>query len=467
MHEAPPTEKLCEHYSLRVNGREVPVYSCRVSAVPFNQGWPGYQRPKDQTESAGFAYWEMDGAVTVEVTAGRAFRSAVVRPTSRGIKAKVQGSRATFTIDRPGQFTVEFDGLRAALHLFADPLSAGVPRPDDPDVLYFGPGVHRPGRIALRTGQRVHVAAGAVVYTRLDCRKVSDVRITGRGIIDSSEFERGDGGCILLDDCSDVTIEGVILRDSPSWCLSMFGCRSVSVSRIKLIGMWRYNADGIDVCNSQDVTIQDSFVRAFDDTLAVKGVRSDSLPYSDRAVRNVRFSRCVLWCDWGRAMEIGAETCAPEIADVVFDNCDIIRTTHAAMEIRHGDGAHVRNIRFRNIRVEIDDANPDPQFQRAPGQVYTPDPSANYRPDLIELIIRRTPFSQDEHGGTIRDVLFADIDVTGTLHPQSHLAGLDAEHDIRGVTIRSLRFNGVLAGSLDDACIRVSDFVSDVQFEGP
>ena len=34
---APDGEALCENYELRVNGQAVPVYSCRVSAVPFNQ----------------------------------------------------------------------------------------------------------------------------------------------------------------------------------------------------------------------------------------------------------------------------------------------------------------------------------------------------------------------------------------------------------------------------------------------
>ena len=39
---APDGEALCKDYELQVNGQAVPVYSCRVSAVPFNQVWPGY-----------------------------------------------------------------------------------------------------------------------------------------------------------------------------------------------------------------------------------------------------------------------------------------------------------------------------------------------------------------------------------------------------------------------------------------
>jgi hypothetical protein len=40
----------------------------------------------------------------------------------------------------------------------------------------------------------------------------------------------------------------------------------VDISNYKLIGLWRYNSDGIEICNSEDVTIRDSFVRSFDDS---------------------------------------------------------------------------------------------------------------------------------------------------------------------------------------------------------
>src|ERR1039458_2914777 len=72
---APRGEKLSADYTLRVNGKDVPVYSCRVSAAPINQVWPGYQRPLDQTELASFAYWAMSGPVTVEISSSRPYQS--------------------------------------------------------------------------------------------------------------------------------------------------------------------------------------------------------------------------------------------------------------------------------------------------------------------------------------------------------------------------------------------------------
>lgn len=464
---APEGEKLSEDYTLRVDGRAVPVYSCRVSAVPLNQVWPGYQRPLDQTELAGFAYWGMSKPVTVEVISNRPFQSVAVRPSSLGIRPSVKGRRISFQISKTGQVTVELDGPHRALHLFADPPESGVPKAGDPNVLYFGPGIHRPGKITLRTGQTVYVAGGAVVYTAIAGRGLSRVRILGRGIMDTSEFARGQGGgSIRLTDCSDVKIDGVILRDPDEWCITTSACRNVLISGVKLIGLWRYNADGIDICNSQDVTIRDSFVRSFDDSIVLKGLKQRRESFDERPVRNIRASHLVLWCDWGRALEIGAETCAPEITDTVFRDIDIIRTTHIAMDIQHGDRAAVDGIRFENIRVEVDDFNPLPVYQRERGEKYNADPKAGYVPELSEIIIRRTSVSHDEQRGAVRNVLFKDIFVTGKPMPPSSFTGEDAGHDVQGVTFENLRWNGRPVTSAKDARLQVNNHVQGVRFVG-
>ena len=187
--------------------------------------------------------------------------------------------------------TVEFDSPRHALHLFADPPEADVPQANASKVRYFGPGVHRPGKIQLHSGETLYIAGGAVVYTAVSAHGATGVRILGRGIIDTSEYERGKGGgCIRLSDCSDVKIDGVILRDPDVSCLSAFGCRNLEISNVKLIGLWRYNADGIDICNCQDVVVRNSFVRSFDDAIVLKGL--------DASNRHARSATCAFtaWC---------------------------------------------------------------------------------------------------------------------------------------------------------------------------
>jgi len=463
---APTGETLCEDYALRVNGQPVPVYSCRVSAVPFNQVWPGYQRPIDQTELAGFGHWGMSGPASVEITSKRSFTNVVVRPGAREARPSTRGRTITFAITKPGQVTVELDGPHHALHLFADPPEADVPSGDGAGVRYFGPGVHRPGKIQLKSGETLYVAGGAVVYTAVEARGASGVRILGRGIIDTSEYERDrGGGCIRLTDCSDVKIEGVILRDPDVWCLSAFGCRNVEIANVKLVGLWRYNADGIDICNSQDVVIRNSFVRAFDDAIVLKGLNWGRGGFHDRPVRNLHVHNNVIWCDWGRALEIGAETSAPEIADVRFQDCDIIRTTHIAMDIQCGDRALVHDIRYENIRVETDDVCPAPRMQGSRDERYMEDPKDQYVPNLLVIVIGKNPYSQDPERGNVRDVTYADVSVTGRRAPRSFFNGLDAQHTVQGVTIDNLRLNGKPANTAADANLSVGQYVSDVRFD--
>ena len=99
---APAEEKLFDGYTVRVNGQAVPVYACRVSAMPFNQVWPGYQRPLDQTELAGFAYWGMSGPVRVEVISKRPFKSVAVRPGGAGHPACRERPAHHLRAFRPG-----------------------------------------------------------------------------------------------------------------------------------------------------------------------------------------------------------------------------------------------------------------------------------------------------------------------------------------------------------------------------
>jgi len=464
---APASEALSEFYTVTVGGLPVPVYACRVSAQPFNQVWPGYQRPLDQTELAGFAYWDMRAAVQVEVRSQRAIETVVVRPRAAGVEPRVEGSRILFEMDRPRHLVVEVNGPHHALHLFASAPEQGVPAPDAPGVQYFGPGVHRPGTITLESNQMVYVAPGAVVYGSIHATGAQNIAVRGRGVLDQSPFERGGGGgAIRFSDCRDVVVEGVVMRDPDVWCCSLFGCRGARIEDVKLVGLWRYNADGIDICNSQDVTVRDCFVRSFDDSIVLKGLKFGQNSFDDRPVSQVHVSGCTIWCDWGRALEIGAETCAPEFADILCEDCDIVRTTHIAMDIQHGDRALVRNVRFEDIRVEMEEPNPRPQFQQSPEDRYAPPADDDYLPLLAVIVIQGTGYSQDDQRGNVRDVLFRDIAVTASRMPASSLQGFDAEHTVDGVSFEDVRLNGEPLGSALEAGVQIGNHVHNVRVQG-
>jgi hypothetical protein len=193
------------------------------------------------------------------------------------------------------------------------------------------------------------------------------------------------------------------------------------------VGLWRYNSDGIDLCNSQDIHVHDCFVRAFDDCIVLKGLmsrgRNARASFTDRPVKGILVERCVCWNDWGRALEIGAETSTPEIANVVFRDCDVIRADYIAMDIQHGHRANVHDIRFENIRVEADDFNLRPVMQKARDEKYPLNPKDDWRPYAMYIIIAPNSWSPDPLSGIVRNVLFKDISVTSKLFLPSHFQG--------------------------------------------
>lgn len=457
----PAGESLNQDYELKVNGKAVPVFNCRVSAFPLNQVWPSYQRPLDQTEIAGFASWDMTGPVTVEVVSKRTIATAKLLPATAGSFSNKTASAVSFKMDKPGQVVVEINGMHHALHLFGNAKEKIQPDQATPGLRYFGPGIHDIGQTKLNSNESVYIAAGAIVYGCFYAEDVTNIKISGRGILDVSKLERDKGnGAIRLLGCSNVVVEGIIMRDPDQWCLNMFGCKNIHVSNIKMIGLWRYNADGIDVCNSENVVVKDSFVRSYDDALVVKGIK---WKYGDRPVKNVKFNNCTVWCDWGKALEIGAETVAPEISNITFQDCNIIHASYAVIDILHGDAAKIRNIVFENIHVELDGTNYQPQMQAGKEDTYKLKEKV-YTPRLLEVRIVGTDYSQDKTRGFLEGIVFKNIQVkTSATKPESLFHGFDEVHRIQGVVIENLQFNGTRIQSVKEANIHTNAHVDEIR----
>ncbi len=496
----PVEEDAAADYLLTVGGQPAPACPARVSAHPLNQVWPGYQRPKSQTEIASFASWDMDAPVEVVVKSERPVQTVRVRPQAAGIVPQVEGDTIRFTVAKPGQYTVEVNGAHRALHLFANPLEEASPDPRDPNVLYFGPGVQCPGLMRVKSGQTVYIAGGAVVYGAILAEKAENICIRGRGILDGSRIDRLDGltALVCLYDCGNVRIEGVTLRDSPVFTVVPLASRQVNIRNVKVIGNWRYNSDGLNFISCRDGRVEDCFIRSFDDCVCIKGyemfgslvyrlqlvngqwdgfftvdggvtrrsfadlVRSYGVyPCQADSIHDIQIRRCVLWNDWGRALEVGAETAADEIRDIVFEDCDVIHASDVAMDVQNCDRALVRNVVFRGIRVEMDDAPMRPVGQQHQDQVYA-EPANGYLPTLLALGIQKGYCSFDAERGRIEGIRFESIDVTAPRMPPSRLSGHDAGHLVQGVSIANLRLNGRAATDPAAGGIAMNEFTRDV-----
>ncbi|MDR1336998.1 MAG: endo-polygalacturonase [Tannerella sp.] len=451
---APEGEELSRDFKVELNGQPAPVYTARVCPVERelrDRAMDDKVHSALYYDLAAFACFDMEGRVTVKVTYGEEIRDVKVLPAPAGITARVSGRTATFTMDRPRYLTVEINGdMFHSLHLFADAPETDIPDKNSPDVLFFEPGIHEISHIEVKDNQTVYISPGAIVRIVIDPQEpysVSgstglrsyrsalllngrNIRVCGRGILDATGCTTHARSMIHTDDgCENIRIEGIVLRDSPSWTLPVYNSHNVRYKNLKLLG-YRANSDGIGICGTTQVEVADCFLRTLDDLVVIK-TQTGMNPAGD-----IRVHGCVLWNQCAHALSLGAEL-RQNIDNVVFEDCDVIHDVGREWTFRifHSDGSVISNIRFENIRVE--------QSIR-----------------LISLWIDKGYYSLDPERGHIRNVTFKDIQAFG--EPMTvELKGYDEEHQIEGVTFDNVTRYGK---PITREVISMNEFVKDITF---
>ena len=412
-------EELSHDYSVMVEGKAVPVYVAKVAPADPARRWKAMDdkvRSADFFDTAAFASFDMTGPVKVTVTCAKPITTARILPASWQIVPLIQGKSLTLTLKEPRPVTIEVNGnWVGVLHLFADPPEAAAPRPDDPNVIYFGPGVHRIGSLQVGDGKTVYLAAGAVVKgTAYGRRPVitlagKNIVLRGRGILDGGLCPTHSRHLLLLRG-EDITVEGIVLRDSSIWNIPIRQSQRVTVRNVKVLG-YRANSDGIDICNSRDVHVEGCFLRTLDDLIVVKTDKGQG------ESRRIVAKDCVLWNEVAHALSVGAEI-RENVDDVLFSNCDVIHDQGREWTLRvfHCDSAHVSNVRFEDIRVE--------ESRK-----------------LISLWIGKRIWTRDAERGHIQGVTFKNIRATAA-PLRVELVGSDETHAVEDVLFQDVVVNG-------------------------
>ena len=443
----PHSEKTAEDFAVSVAGQPVFVYSANTLT-----GGP-----------AAFAAFDFAGApVTVTVTATRKVDSAKILPTAAGIQPAVAGNTVSFTVAKPANLTLELNGsFVKPLHLFANPLETDRPGPTDKNVIYFGPGVHEVTTLHVKSGQTVYLAGGAVLRAKIPADEkpvqeknwkgnkvymplllahgAKNITVRGRGILDLSQLPWHARNAMWFDKSANILVEGITIVDAPCWVVAMRESTNVTIRNVKQICA-RENSDGIDICNSQNVLVEDCFLRNNDDEVCVKTL----LPPPAQESKNIVVQRCVIWNDRARGLGITSETRA-NISNVVFRDCDIIHDFSkgydcSALAVLVSDAGTMRDIRFENIRCE------------------------DVHNTLINCWIGADMWGHDSNRGQIQGVLFKDIRVTGPTFPVSKLTGFDDTHRVEDVTFERLQIQGKLIGDASAARLQTNANVHNVRF---
>ena len=278
-----------------------------------------------------------------------------------------------FTVDGDGPrklivFVTTTLARRDPLYLLIDEPELDPPTAGTDHVMFFGPGTHQAGEIALHADDTLYLAPGALVIGRIVAQNAAGISIRGRGILQEPDEssdphaleDSADFYTIAMDACTNVQVEGITIRDIPrGWTSRYNECDHLVIDGVKIFS-FKVNGDGIDPNGCQDVTIENCLVSTGDDAIVIKSTEG-----SKRNVSGVTVRGCVLETypkttakEGGDALKIGTETYCPDMSGILFQDCDIIRAYGGmAFSINHRDQARIHDVQFTDIRVEADVEN--------------------------------------------------------------------------------------------------------------
>lgn len=402
----------------------------------------------DKPQDASMVYFDFSGSVEVFVQKNNGnVQSVKVRPSSYEIKPVLHGNSITFTLTGPRKLSIEFDGDKLHnLHVFANPVETYRPDPNDPNVVYFGPGVHLPKDLPgeafnIPSGKTVYIAGGAIVRGKLLCDKVENVRILGRGIIDQPQ--RG----VEVRHSSNVTVDGIIVLNPKHYTVFAGGSDHLTIRNLKSFSASSWS-DGLDFMSCSDVTVDDVFMRNSDDCIAVYGHRWEF--YGD--AKNYSVTNSILWADVAHTINIGVHGNTEKTGDVIekllFKNIEILELdeddpiSEGCMAIQAGDMNLVRDVRFEDIRVD--------DFQEG---------------KLLQLRVAFYDKYNAAPGRGIENIYFKNISYNGNNISPSIINGLDKTHLVKNITFENLRINGKQVTNVEEANIQQGEYTQNITFK--
>jgi hypothetical protein len=460
IYPAPEDEVLSLDYTVEVNGKSVPVYVIQSQ-------W------HDKKYSA--AYFDFSGTVTVRIKpnlsnikASVTLDQLAIRPDKYGLHPVIEDGVATFTTDKQFDISFEPSGQKSPLHLFSNPIEVNAPKPGAPNVIYFGPGTHKPTRIDLTAGQTLYIAGGAIVKSAVTSTG-DNIRITGRGILCGNDWAHSKGPTARMvwpADGTNVLIERIIIRGAWNWTVAPSRCDQVLIRNLRICGSRCGNDDGIDPCNSSNVTIRNCFIHTDDDGIAVKGTAN--VGQSPKASENIVVEDCTFWIDFANGFRIGYESRAKAIRNFTARNIDFIhfpnRQQVNVFLLQPFGNMPMENLAFEDIRIngeqplKLVEITAYHEMHR-PGSLPAAGTAAYRRPD--QLVV-------PGDGPYVHNVTFRDIAVYGQHEgpegsPLISLQGSSDEYDIENITLNNVDLHGQNLAK-DSPGIDIGSFVGNVQF---
>lgn len=168
-----------------------------------------------------------------------------------------------------------------------------------------------------------YVNKGDTAYSVVYAEGATNVAVVGDGVIDGrgrlhnrhrdNKLHPG-WDDLYFQDCRNVRVDGVTLRNASSWCCFFRGCDGVVAHKVKIFNHCNWSNDGIDI-ESSNVLVEDCDIDSEDDSLVMKAREAW------RVVENVRVRNCRLSCN-AEHIKIGTESLGV-FRNIIVEDCDV------------------------------------------------------------------------------------------------------------------------------------------------
>lgn len=280
------------------------------------------------------------------------------------------------------------------------------------------------GPVELKSNINLHFADGAVLLgsvKRLDygsenaralisAKNQRNISITGKGLIDGRgrsvvkdlyrlleagklqdstwrkkrPGEKNRPRILVFKSCKNIRIKGITLQNGAGWIQDYVHCDGVDIDSIRVESTEYWNNDGIDIVNSRNVKIANSYVDVADDAICLKSeggpgfvenvsvanctLRSSASGFklgtgSHGGFRNIKVRNIKVSNTYRSAIALEAVD-GGFLEDVDIDGVEA-KNTGNAIFIRLGHRnktekySTVKNIRIRNVTVDVPAGKPD------------------------------------------------------------------------------------------------------------
>jgi hypothetical protein len=146
---------------------------------------------------------------------------------------------------------------------------------------------------------------------------------------------------IALDSCREVSISGVILKNSTDWVQNYTECNSLTINKITVQSTAYWNNDGLDISDCKNVKITNCFINASDDGICLKSENPNS------GCENVFIDSCTVRSS-ANGLKFGTASFGG-FKNIKVRNLTVFDTYRSAIALESVDGGVLENIDIQNV----------------------------------------------------------------------------------------------------------------------